>query len=231
MMLGLTYGSEESLMLAGETMRLICHTAYRTSVALATEKGAFPLFERGKYLRGSFIRALPDDIRKAIGEGGMCNSHLIAIAPTGTISLLAGNVSNGLEPIFAASYKRKVLDADGKPEEFTLTDYALALWRAKSGTASGLPDELITAGELPVNAHLAMQAALQPFVDNAISKTINVPADCPFSDFQQTYDLAYDRGLKGCTVFRPNPVTGTVLSEEAAGAEASHCCVLEREPD
>jgi ribonucleoside-diphosphate reductase alpha chain len=230
-MLGLTYGGDRSLALAAETMELICHTAYRASIALAAEKGAFPLFERDKYLRGPFIRTLPTDIQKAIGEGGIRNSHLIAIAPTGTISLLAGNVSSGLEPVFASSYKRKVLNADGKPEEFALTDYALGLWRSKFGREDGLPDAFVSAGELVVDAHLAMQAALQPFVDHSISKTINVPANCPFSDFRKIYDLAYDKGLKGCTVFRPNPVTGMVLSEEDAGAHAPHCCVLEREGD
>jgi ribonucleoside-diphosphate reductase alpha chain len=231
MMLGLTYGKDESLALAAGTMQLICHTAYRASVALAKEKGAFPFFERDKYLRGPFIGLLPADIQKGIAQTGIRNSHLIAIAPTGTISLLAGNVSSGLEPIFAASYKRKVLDADGKPEEFALTDYALALWRSKLGKADGVPDAFITAGDLTVSAHLSMQAALQPYVDNSISKTINVPAGCPFSEFLEIYDLAYDKGLKGCTVFRPNPVTGTVLSEEDEGARASHCCVLEREGD
>jgi ribonucleoside-diphosphate reductase alpha chain len=231
MMLGLTYGNDRSLAVAAETMELICHMAYHASVALAAEKGAFPLFDRDMYLRGPFIRALPKEIQKAIREAGIRNSHLIAIAPTGTISLLAGNVSSGIEPVFAASYKRKVLTANGEPEEFTLTDYALALGRSKLKMPDGLPDAFIKASDLPVSAHLSMQAALQPFVDHSISKTINVPADCPFSDFQQIFDLAYDKGLKGCTVFRPNPVTGTVLSEEEAGAHAPHCCVLEREGD
>jgi len=211
-------------------MRLICHSAYRTSIALGREKGCFPYFESEKYLQGSFIRTLPQDIRRGIAEQGIRNSHLIAIAPTGTISLLAGNVSSGLEPIFAASYQRKVLTEDGTPKEFLLTDHALELWRA-AARKSGVPDGFITTAELPVTAHLAMQAALQPFVDNSISKTINVPQSCPFDEFKRIYDLAYDQGLKGCTTFRPNPVTGAVLSEEADGAEAPHCCVLEREAD
>jgi ribonucleoside-diphosphate reductase alpha chain len=231
MMLGLTYGEDRSLTLAAETMRLICHTAYRASVALAAEKGAFPFFEREKHLRGPFICALPEDIQKAIAKTGIRNSHLVAIAPAGTISLLAGNVSSGLEPVFAASYKRKLLDADGKPEELALTDYALALWRSTLGMTAGLPDAFAAAGGLPAEAHLAMQAALQPFVDHSISKTINVPAGCPFGEFRKIYDLAYDKGLKGCTVFRPNPVTGMVLSEEDGGARAPHCCVLEHEGD
>jgi ribonucleoside-diphosphate reductase alpha chain len=231
MMLGLTYGNDRSLTAAAGIMELICHTAYRASIALAAEKGAFPLFDRDMYLRGPFIRALPEDIQKDIKDTGIRNSHLIAIAPAGTISLLAGNVSSGIEPIFAASYRRKVLDFNGEPEEFILTDYALALWRSKFKMPDGLPDTFVKASDLPANAHLSMQAALQPFVDHSISKTINVPAACPFNEFQKIFELAYDKGLKGCTVFRPNPVTGMVLSEEEAGAGAPHCCVLEREGD
>jgi ribonucleoside-diphosphate reductase alpha chain len=230
-MLGLSYGGERSLALAAETMRTICHAAYRASIELAREKGVFELFERDKYLTGRFIRGLPEDIRDAIASTGICNSHLLAIAPTGTISLLAGNVSSGLEPIFAASYQRQVLGADGM-----LTDPALALWRAAPESHADLPQGFITASELPLTAHLDMQAALQPYVDNSISKTINVPEQCPFDEFRAIYDMAYERGLKGCTTFRPNRVTGSVLvgeadSAEAPGVEAPHCCALEREPD
>ena len=231
LMLGLRYGSERSLALASDIMRLICHTAYRTSVALAEAKSSFPYFDRDKYLQGAFIHSLPEDIQDGIAQHGIRNSHLIAIAPTGTISLLAGNVSSGLEPIFAASYARKVLETDGMPTEFVLTDHAVDLWRAMTRDITGTPPAFVTATEIPVRAHLDMQAALQPFVDNSISKTINVPENCPFGEFKQIYDLAYDLQLKGCTTFRPNSVTGTVLSEEAAGDEAPHCCVLEREAD
>jgi ribonucleoside-diphosphate reductase alpha chain len=180
-------------------------------------------------LQSPFIRSLPDDIQRGITEYGIRNSHLLAIAPTGTISLLAGNVSSGLEPIFATSYRRKILDETGTSKDFLLTDHAVALWRAEGAT--GLPIGFCTASELPVRAHLDMQATLQPFIDNSISKTINVPETYPFHDFQRIYDLAYDMGLKGCTTFRPNPITGTVLSEEGSGIEAPHCCVLEREAD
>ncbi len=229
-MLGLRYGSEQSLAVAAEMMRVVCHSAYRASIEIAKEKTTFPYFDRENYLEGTFVRSLPEDIRDGIARHGIRNSHLLAIAPTGTISLLAGNVSSGLEPIFAASYRRKVLAEDGTPKEFQLVDYALALWRATAG-ADGVPVGFVTAAELPVDAHLAMQAALQSFVDNSISKTINVPQNCSFDEFKRIYDLAYDQGLKGCTTFRPNPVTGAVLSEEAGGAEAPHCCVLEREAD
>ena len=230
-MLGLTYGSGCSISLATDIIRCICYAAYRASIALAKEKTQFPYFERDKYLQSPFIQSLPQDIQEGISTFGIRNSHLIAIAPTGTISLLAGNLSSGLEPIFAASCNRKVLLENGATKDFVLTDYAFRRWRESSSEAKGLPAGFVTASELPVDAHIAMQAALQPFVDNSISKTINVPSDCHFDDFKQIYDLAYDHGLKGCTTFRPNPITGTVLSEEAAGIDAPHCCVLEREAD
>jgi ribonucleoside-diphosphate reductase alpha chain len=228
-MLGLRYGSAESLRVAADTMRLICHTAYRASIELAHEKRSFPFYERDKFLAAPFIRSLPADIQEAIARDGIRNSHLLAIAPTGTISLLAGNVSSGLEPIFAESYERQLLDEDGAPQPFELTDYALALWRQTKGKKSDKPEAFVTAGDLKVNDHLEMQAVLQPFVDNSISKTINVPQSYPFEDFKRIYDVAYDKGLKGCTTFRPNPVTGMVLSE--TGAEAPHCCTPEREAD
>ncbi len=229
-MLGLSYGEQSALALAADLMRTISHTAYRSSIAIAREKASFPFFNRDQYLKGDSIRKLPDDIRDGIARHGIRNSHLIAIAPTGTISLLAGNVSSGLEPIFAASYLRNVLAADGTPIEFTLTDYALDRWRHMTGATASVPDHFVTVADLPMRAHLDMQAALQPFVDNSISKTINVPGNCPFDEFSRIFDLAYDLQLKGCTTFRPNPVTGTVLSEEVI-AEPPHCCALEREAD
>ena len=230
-MLGLSYGSDESLAVAGNVMRTICHAAYRASISLAAEKQTFPYFERDRYLGGAFIRGLPDDIKSGLAGQGIRNSHLLAIAPTGTISLLAGNVSSGLEPIFAGSYARNVLTEDGTPKQFMLTDYALDLWRRMTGSQTGMPSSFVTAGELPVSAHIQMQAALQPFVDNSISKTINVPPDTPFDEFKQIYEMAYDMGLKGCTTFRANPVTGAILSEQTGGSEAPHCCVAEREAD
>ncbi len=135
-MLGLRYGSEQSLAVATDIMRVICHAAYRASIVLAKEKGSFPYFERDKYQQGPFIRSLPEDIQRGITEHGIHNSHLLAIAPTRTISLLAGNVSSGLEPIFAASYRRKVLTEDGSQKDFLLTDHALELWRATAGAGN-----------------------------------------------------------------------------------------------
>jgi ribonucleoside-diphosphate reductase alpha chain len=177
------YGSDQSLAIAQQTMRLICRVAYRASIELAKGKASFPYFERDRYLQSPFIRSLPDNIQRGITEHGIRNSHLLAIAPTGTISLLAGNVSSGLEPIFAASYRRKILHEAGIAKDFLLTDYAIGLWRA--GVAKGLPNGFCTASELPVRAHLDMQATLQPFIDNSISKTINVPETYPFHDFQR----------------------------------------------
>ena len=210
-MLGLRYGSDASLGLAGETMRMICHTAYRQSIAIAEEKGCFPVFERERYLEAPFIQGLPGDIRDGIARHGIRNSHLLAIAPTGTISLLAGNVSSGIEPVFSPDHQRAVLDANGEPRHFSLTDYAVRLWREQSGRADSVPDTLVTALQLPIEAHLAMQAALQAFVDNSISKTINVPAETGFAEFAPLYRLAYDKGLKGCTTFRPMAPTAVVL--------------------
>src|SRR5262249_31800140 len=130
----------------------------------------------------------------------------------------------------SASHSRNVLAEDGTATSFALTDYALERWRAQGGAAADLPPGFVTASELPAGAHLEMQAPLQPFVDHSISKTINVAPDYPFADFKRIYDQAYDLGLKGCTTFRPNPVTGAVL-EQQSGDTAPHCCTIEREAD
>ena len=212
-------------------MRQICERAYRASITLAQEKRPFPFYERDKYLEGAFVRALPPDLRAAIAEHGIRNSHLIAIAPTGSISLLAGNVSSGIEPIFAASYRRAILNEAGNASEFELIDYSLRLWRRLGHGGGDLPPAFVGVADLPVGAHLQMQAGLQQYVDNAISKTVTVAEDCSFDEFRRIYETAYDKGLKGCTAYRPNPVRGAVLMGGAAAADAPHCCVLEREPD
>ena len=230
-MLGLVYGEKQALALVRDLMRTICHAAYKASIALAREKGSFPFFEANKYLRTAFIRTLPDHIQDGIAQHGIRNSHLLAIAPTGTISLLAGNVSSGLEPVFDASYTRKVLGADGTPVEFTVTDYALNMWRQTTGATAGVPAAFVTAANLPVRAHLDTQAALQTSIDNSISKTTNVPEACPYDEFSRIYDIAYDLQLKGCTTFRPNPITGAVLGAQDGGLEAPHCCTVDREAD
>jgi len=227
-MLGLRYDEEPARQLAADIMQAICHTAYRTSIVLAGEKGAFPFFEREHYLQGKFIQGLPHDIQNDIARHGLRNSHLTAIAPTGTISLLANNISSGLEPVYQFSHTRRVLELDGNYTEHELTDYALCLWREQRG-AEKPSSAFVDTRALNPAAHLAMQAALQPFVDNSISKTINVPRDYRFEDFKEIYQQAYRMGLKGCTTFRPNPVTGEVLRGE--GESAPHCCTVEREAD
>ncbi|PWB57646.1 MAG: ribonucleoside-diphosphate reductase, adenosylcobalamin-dependent [Nitrosomonadales bacterium] len=230
-MLGLRYGSPESLRCADEIMARICHAAYRTSTRLAQEKGAFPKLELENYLRAAFVSKLPADIQRDIRKYGIRNSHLTAIAPTGTISLLAGNVSSGLEPVYDWRCQRTVRAADGNPVSYETQDYAYALFRALHGENAPLPPAFVTAAELPPSDHLAMQAVLQNHVDNAISKTVNVPEALDFSAFGDLYLHAYRLGLKGCTVFRPNPVTGQVLSASAPSRPERGCCSLEREAD
>ena len=235
-MLGLHYGTEEARAEAGSIMRTICHTAYRASIQLAGEKAPFPFFDQDAYLESGFLQSLPQEIREGIARHGIRNSHLTAIAPTGTISLLAGNISSGVEPVFDFRFSRKVLNRKGVYDRFDLEDYAFRRWRKQAGESRDLPDQFVHARALPPDAHLQMQAALQPYVDSAISKTINVPEDCSFEDFQDLYQSAYHHGLKGCTTFRPNPVTGEILDSAAdAGQEMGrpdvHCCTLERQGD
>jgi ribonucleoside-diphosphate reductase alpha chain len=230
-MLGIRYDAARARALAGEVMRTICHSAYRASIGLAREKGAFPWFDAQQYCEGEFIRALPEDIESEIRRHGMRNSHLTAIAPAGTISLLANNVSSGLEPVYAAEYRRSVRRADGSLAQTRVVDYACHLFRELRGAEAGLPPAFVAAAAIDPQSHLEMQAALQPFVDNAISKTINVPADCAFGQFRSIYERAYALGLKGCTTFRPNAVTGSVLSGEPAWADDRQCCSIEREAD
>jgi len=182
-MIGLRYGSAAAAAQAERWAELISHTAYRISCGLAVEKGIFPLFDREAYLAGETVSALPDDIRDRIAAGGIRNALLTSIAPTGTISLFADNVSSGIEPVFALSYTRKVLLRDGSTFEEEVSDYALRRFRS------------------------------------AISKTVNLPEDIPFEAFQDVYWDAYRSGCKGCTTYRPNPVTGAVL--EATPAEAA----------
>ncbi len=231
-LLGLHYGSDAGREQAARAMQAVCHGAYRASIALAAEKGSYPLFDRESCLERPFIRALPDAIRDGIAQTGLRNSHLTAIAPTGTISLLANNVSSGIEPVFDFEYRRRVRGPDGLYAWHDLRDYALEQWRRAHGD-SPLSGCFVDAHALTPRDHLAMQAALQPFVDNAISKTINVPADYPFDDFRSLYEEAYRLGLKGCTTFRPNPVTGAVLEPGDAAEQPAgpHCCGLDREND
>ncbi|MEO8301001.1 MAG: adenosylcobalamin-dependent ribonucleoside-diphosphate reductase [Rhizomicrobium sp.] len=209
-----TYGSRRSLDLIREWLATLSHAAYRASVALAKEKGAFPLYDMNPYLSRPHIQALPPDIYNGIAAHGIRNSLLTSIAPTGTISLLADNVSSGIEPVFAFSYKRKVLQPDGSKREELVSDYAVRVFQQKFGADAALPDYFVNAQTLSPSDHLAVQAAAQPFIDSAISKTINVPEAISFKDFSHVYREAYELGCKGCTTYRPNAVTGSVLSVE-----------------
>lgn len=229
-MLGLHYDSDAARRLAARAMAAIGHDAYCASIDLAREKGAFPWFDAHAYLASGFARRLPDDIRDGIRRFGIRNSHLTAIAPTGTISLMANNVSSGVEPLYQLHYRRRVRGPDGTYHAHRLDAHTVSRWRALQGDRP-LPTTFVDALALAPEAHLAMQAALQPYVDSAISKTINVPGDFPFDAFQRIYTAAHALGLKGCTTFRPNPVTGAVLSDDAADPDALHCCTLAREPD
>jgi ribonucleoside-diphosphate reductase alpha chain len=208
------YGSSESVKLIQSWLAALSHAAYRASIELAREKGAFPLFDAAEYLTRPHILALPDDIRARLAQHGIRNALLTSIAPTGTISLLAGNVSSGVEPVFAFSYTRKVLQPNGSKREEKVEDYAVRAFRARFGEDAALPDYFVNAQTLKPEDHLAVQAAAQPFIDSAISKTINVPASISFQAFKDVYLAAYRDGCKGCTTYRPNDVTGSVLSVE-----------------
>ena len=214
---GKHYGSEEGRDLARSWMEKIAHTAYAASVELAKEKGAFPLFDAGEFLRRPFPASLPPAVADAIGKHGIRNGVLTSIAPTGTISLLAGNVSSGIEPVFDFEYRRRILAADGTPNYETVEDYAVRLFRELHG-AGPLPDAFVTAHQLSPQQHILMQAALQHYVDASISKTVNCPQTMAFEEFEALYLDAYRLGLKGCTAYRPNPVTGEVLSPSAPPA-------------
>ena len=211
LMVGLRYGSDEAAEQAGDWLRAIANAAYATSADLAAEKGAFPLYDAEAYAKAPMIQRLDPDVQAKIAENGLRNALLTSIAPTGTISLYAGNVSSGIEPVFAYSYTRKVLQPDGSRTEEEVQDYAVKLWREMKGDED-LPDYFVDAQTLAPLDHVKMQAAAQPWVDSSISKTINCPEDISFEAFKNVYLAAWDQGCKGCTTYRPNDVTGSVLS-------------------
>jgi ribonucleoside-diphosphate reductase alpha chain len=227
------YGSLESLILIKTWLATISHAAYRASIELAKEKGPFPLYDMNPYLSRPHIQALPPDIYNAIAANGIRNALLTSIAPTGTISLFADNISSGIEPVFAYNYTRKVLQPDGSRSEETVEDYAVRAFRAKFGAGAALPDYFVNAQTISPADHLAVQAAAQPFIDSAISKTINVPRDIAFNDFEHIYVEAYNQGCKGCTTYRPNDVVGSVLSleEPKSAITAETVSANDREPE
>ena len=206
-----TYGSDEAVRLADRWTARINRAAYLASAALAAEKGAFPLYDRDAYLAGETVRGLDADVRAAIAEHGIRNALLTSIAPTGTISLWADNVSSGIEPIFALAYTRRVLNPDGTRREEEVSDHAVRRYRALHGAEAPLPEYFVTAQTLTPRDHVRMQAAVQRHVDSAISKTVNCPEDIGFEAFKDIYLDAYASGCKGCTTYRPNAITGSVL--------------------
>ncbi|HEY2445380.1 MAG TPA: adenosylcobalamin-dependent ribonucleoside-diphosphate reductase [Rhizomicrobium sp.] len=212
------YGSTESLALIDRWLSALSHAAYSASAEIAKEKGAFPLFDRDAYLERPHVRALPQDIRAAIAAHGIRNGLLTSIAPTGTISLFAGNVSSGIEPVFSYTYGRKLLMPDGSRREETVDDAAWRKYRELFGESASLPDYFVNAQTLSPDDHLAAQAAAQRHIDSSISKTINVPAGISFEAFKDIYQKAYETGCKGCTTYRQSEIRGSVLEIAASPA-------------
>jgi ribonucleoside-diphosphate reductase alpha chain len=215
-MLCLRYDAQEGRDMAARIAESMRDAAYTASVALAQEKGAFPKFDADGYLApGTFASRLPDALKKTIRKHGIRNSHLLSIAPTGTVSLaFADNASNGIEPPFSWMYKRKKREGDGTFTEYSVEDHAWRMYRELGGDVSKLPEYFVSALEMSATDHIAMMEAVQPFVDTAISKTVNVPADYPYDDFKGLYMQAWHARLKGLATYRPNAILGSVLHVE-----------------
>jgi len=218
---GERYGSAKAVQLTEQWLKAIERAAYLASAELAREKGAFPLYDKDKYLAGEKIKTLDPDVRAAISKHGIRNALLTSIAPTGTISILADNVSSGIEPVFSFKYTRNVLMPDGTRHDEEVSDYAYRLFRRLKGENTPLPGCFVDAQSLSPADHVVVQAAVQKYVDSSISKTINVPADFPFERFKDVYLQAYELGCKGCTTYRPNEVTGAVLAVKKEAARAA----------
>jgi ribonucleoside-diphosphate reductase alpha chain len=217
-MLGLRYDSEPARAMARRIAEHLRDTAYEASVDLAIERGAFPLFNADLYLSGgTFASRLPQPLKDRIRAHGIRNSHLLSIAPTGTISLaFADNASNGIEPAFSWTYLRKKRQPDGSFVEHPVQDHAWRLYKHLQGDDAPLTAAFVTALEMSAQAHAEMVAAVAPYIDTAISKTVNVPVDYPYADFEQLYQQAWSLGLKGLATYRPNAVIGSVLSTQPA---------------
>jgi len=211
-MLGAQYGTPKAVFLLGSWMQTIQNAAYSASAKLAKERGAFPDYDAEKHLAQPMIQALDPSVRAEIAAYGLRNAALTTIAPTGTISMLAGNVSSGIEPIFATSYARTITGPCGEKRTERVSDYAIWQFEKIFGQGAPLPSSVVVAADLSPQDHIAMQAAAQRWVDSGISKTVNCPEDMVFADFKDVYMQAYAAGCKGCTTYRPNDVTGSVLS-------------------
>ncbi len=230
-MCGVRYGSRQAVALTQRWMKALTDAAYLASTELAAEKGAFPLYDRARYLAGAFIQTLDEGVRAAIAECGIRNALVTSIAPTGTISLLADNVSSGIEPVYSFAYTRHILMPDGERRAEEVSALALRRYRQAFGETAPLTDAFVDAQGLSPGDHVVMQAAVQTYIDSSISKTINCPADLPFASFKDIYLQAYDMGCKGCTTYRPNVVTGAVLETGTAEAAAEPELPLEAAPE
>ena len=231
-MLGLRYDTHEGRALAARIAEALRDAAYAASIELAREKGSFPLFDAARYLEGNFVKRLPEALREAIRTHGIRNSHLLSIAPTGTISLaFADNASNGIEPAYSWTYERRKRMPDNTMRAYPVEDHAWRLYRRRHPEPAPLPPQFVTALEMRADDHLRMLEAVQPFVDTAISKTVNVPADYPYDDFRDLYGEAWRAGLKGLATYRPNTVVGQVLGSPAASAPSEEAPALpEQDP-
>ena len=231
-MLNLPYNTEAGCLFAADIARVMRDTAYAASIELARERGSFAMFDAQAYLGGEgFASRLPFEIREGIAQYGLRNSHLLSIAPTGTVSLaFADNASNGIEPAFSWNYTRKKRESDGSTREYLVQDHAWRVYRALGGDIDPLPPAFVTALEMTAQDHIAMMAAVQPFVDTAISKTVNVPADCPFDDFSNLYMQAWEANLKGLATYRPNSILGSVLQLSSPSQEAEAESLLAPDP-
>ena len=221
-MLCLRYDLPEGRTMAARIAEGMRDAAYAVSVELAREKGAFPKFDaRGYLAEGTFASRLPESLKASIREHGIRNSHLLSIAPTGTVSLaFADNASNGIEPPFSWMYKRKKRESDGSTTEYAVEDHAWRLYHELGGDVNALPDYFVSALAMSAQDHIAMMEAVQPFVDTAISKTVNIPADYPYEGFKDLYLQAWRARLKGLATYRPNSILGSVLETHAEPAPA-----------
>ncbi len=229
-MCGLRYGSPEAVMVTERWMAVLRRAAYRASIDLAKEKGPFPLFDADPFLAGESVAELDDDLKADIAQFGIRNALVTSIAPTGTISLFADDVSSGLEPVFSFTYDRTVLMPDGSKQTEEVSDFAYRLFRRIKGEDAPLTEAFVDAQSLQPRDHVVMQAAVQKYVDSSISKTINVPEDIPFDAFKSVYLDAYAMGCKGCTTYRPNPVTGSVLATKREEPEPAAPAAVDGDP-
>ncbi len=221
-MLRLAYNSAEGRQMAAQIAKVMRDCAYSASVQLAKEKGSFPKLDIERYLsEGNFTSRLSDELRSAIREHGIRNSHLLSIAPTGTVSLaFADNASNGIEPAFSWVYRRKKREPDGHTSEYSVEDHAWRMYREMGGNVGELPSYFVSAMEMSAGDHIAMMQAVQPYIDTAISKTINVATDYDFEDFKGLYLHAWRANLKGLAVYRANSILGSVLELESDASAA-----------